>query len=57
MDRKARIAEARLNQPLEELVRKATKARTRSNLWQQEELDLAKAKGRALAAAFAKLAA
>lgn len=45
-DRRRRIDEARQKQPIEELRRKARKARERANLWSQEELDLAKARAR-----------
>ncbi len=41
------IREKRLNQPIEELWRKARRAvRYKSKIWTQEELDWAKAKGR-----------
>jgi hypothetical protein len=40
-DRQMVIELYRQDQPIEELRRKAEKARCRSNLWTQEELDLA----------------
>jgi hypothetical protein len=43
LDRAMRIELYRLDQPIEELRRKAEKARCKSNLWTQEELDLADA--------------
>jgi hypothetical protein len=46
--RRQRIAEARLRQPIEELDRKAAKAATRARLWTQEELDCADVRARAL---------
>lgn len=52
IQRKERIREFRLRQPQEELDRKADKARERSNLWTQEELDAADKKATALAAYF-----
>ncbi|KKL25214.1 hypothetical protein LCGC14_2407550 [marine sediment metagenome] len=44
--RKDKIKEYRLHQPLEELKRKARKARERANLWTVEELDYAQAQAR-----------
>lgn len=41
IERENRIREFRLKQSQEELDRKADKARERSNLWTQEELDAA----------------
>lgn len=39
--RAEKIRAARLRQPIEELERKAKKARERANIWTQEELDWA----------------
>jgi hypothetical protein len=43
LDRAMRIELYRLDQPIEELRRKAEKARRRDNIWTQEELDWADA--------------
>lgn len=43
LDRELRIELYRRDQPIEELRRKADKARCKSNLWTMEELDLADA--------------
>jgi hypothetical protein len=51
-EREERIAEFRRKQPIEELRRKANLATDRFNLWSQEELDLADAEARELAAFF-----
>ena len=45
-EREEKIREFRLKQPLDELERKADKARERSKLWSQEELDAATAQAR-----------
>ena len=55
MEREERITEMRLKQPLEELERKARKAVMRSQIWSQEELDFARARGRQLAESLAAL--
>lgn len=52
VERKQRIAVLRQKQPLAELERKAEKARMRSNLWSQEELDLGIAKANEMREAF-----
>ena len=52
MTREERIASYRQGQPLAELRRKAEKAVCRSNLWTQEELDLADAEATDLAKNF-----
>jgi hypothetical protein len=41
LDRRMVIELHRQSQPIEELRRKAEKARCKSNIWTQEELDLA----------------
>lgn len=46
--RKAVIEEIRLQQTLDELERKRKKSVSRHRLWQQEEIDAAKANGRKL---------
>jgi hypothetical protein len=47
-----RIETARQSQPLSELRRKAEKARSRSNIWTQEEIDLAEVEAAEMAAFF-----
>jgi hypothetical protein len=51
-----RIAAYRRKQPIEELKRKADKAICKSNLWTQEELDLAKVEAAEMAAWLDKVA-
>lgn len=52
LDRERRIEQYRIAQPIEELQRKAEKAKRRSGLWTQEELDIAGVEARIMAAWF-----